>query len=138
MELDTTRLVVGVDLKVIPIEEVHIFRFLEEKEVRPDSVSLKSNQEFQLGLERIKEHEKFIFKSASSFLTQNGKLNSTPEGLYIGIISISNIVFDDSRTKGVLTAGYACGNLCGYSFRIYIELQQGTWNISEMKMYSIS
>ena len=61
-----------------------------------------------------------------------------PEGMFMGIVSVSNIVFDTTRTKGVLTAGYACGNLCGYAFRIYIELKDGEWNIIEMKLYEIS
>ena len=138
LEKDTVRLEVGMVLEVNAIEEVHVARFLKEEKVTADSQSLKTNKEFQLELERIKGQEKFHFKPSSTYLTQEGKLNSRPEGMFMGIVSVSNIVFDTTRTKGVLTAGYACGNLCGYAFRIYIELKDGEWNIIEMKLYEIS
>ena len=135
---DTSKIKIGVHQEVHKIGEVHVQRFVEELGVTADAESLKNNEEFQLEIKNIRKQKKFEFTDPSPYLTHEGDFKPDGDELFMGIVTVSNIIFDTSGTKGVLTAGFNCGRLCGYGYRVYIELVKGKWRIKKMELYVLS
>ena len=133
-----TKVFIGIADTISTTENSHIKSFKKEFNVEIDSLSLKNNSRKPINLVRIKNQDKFDFKLASFYLNQDEIWQNKGENLFMGIVSISNIIFDKSDSYGVFTATYGCGNLCGHCTRFYIKKVNGNWEITESKTYCVS
>lgn len=69
----------------------------------------------------------FNLKIASAFKrTHSDSLFRVRE---LRTISFSRIIFDATKTQGMLTCEYICGSLCGNGYRVYIQKANGKWTI---------
>ena len=103
-----------------------------------DSKNLDFNTGFKVDFNKLKSNNKKLrFKPVSSF----------PEGSEIwndkydlaGVLSFSRILFDKTKSYGVLNAGFMKGRLNGGGLRIFIKKdKKGTWIIDEIKETWIS
>ena len=82
--------------------------------------------------------DKFNFKLASFYLNKDEIWQNKGENLFMGIVSISNIIFDKTGSYGIFTATYGCGKLCGHCTRFYLKKVNGIWEIIQTKVYCVS
>jgi len=55
-----------------------------------------------------------------------------------GLLILSRVGFDATKTKAFLTAAQICGPLCGYGYTFVLEKQRGGWKITDEKQLWIS
>src|SRR5690606_28994956 len=120
-----TKVFIGIADTIPMIETSHIKSFKKEFNVEIDSFSLKNNYRKPINLKRIKNQDKFDFKLASFYLNKDDIWQNKGENLFMGIVGISNIVFDKTGSFGVFTATYGCGKLCGQCTRFYLRRVNG-------------
>lgn len=96
--------------------------FIESDPFRIDLSKLKTNQ----------SKVRFIYQSK---LPGDGKFWRNDYGKYIAAsISFTKIVFDKTKSYGILNAGYVMAPLNGYGVRIFIKKNNdGKWVIDEVK-----
>lgn len=133
-----SKIFIGIANTIRMTETVHINLFKSEFNVEIDSMSLKNNYLKPINLERIKNQDKFDFKLGSFYLNKDDIWKNKGENLFMGIVSISNIIFDKTGSYGVFTATYGCGKLCGYCTRFYLKRIKGEWEIIRTKNYCVS
>ena len=101
--------------------------------------SIVSNP-FRIDLSKLKTNHskvKFIYKSK---LPGDGKFWRYDYEKYIpASLSFTSIIFDKTKSYGVLNAGYLMAPLNGYAVRIFIKkTEDGNWVIDEVKLTEIS
>lgn len=132
------KILIGIADTIRTLEIPHIKSFKREFNVEIDSFNLKNNFLEPIELEKIKTQEKFDFKLASFYLNEDDMWQDLGENFFVGIVSISNIVFDKTHSYGVFTATYGCGKLCGHCTRFYLKRVNGKWEIIRTKNYCVS
>jgi len=87
-----------------------------------DSKKIELNNDFKIDINRLKANNKKIeFKYQSEFPKER-EFWRTEYDFYIGAkIEFSRILFDKTKTYGVLNGGFGMGILNGYEFRIFIR-----------------
>jgi hypothetical protein len=55
-----------------------------------------------------------------------------------GLLILSRVAFDRTKTKAFVCAAEVCGPLCGYGYSFVLEKQDGTWKIRNEKQLWIS
>ncbi|MEO2071555.1 MAG: hypothetical protein ABGW99_09485 [Zunongwangia sp.] len=133
-----TKIFIGIADTIAKVENSHIKLFKKEFNVAIDSFSLNYNSRKPINLERIKNQDKFNFKLASFYLNKDEIWQNKGENLFMGIVSISNIIFDKTGSYGIFTATYGCGKLCGHCTRFYLKKVNGIWEIIQTKVYCVS
>ena len=133
-----TKISIGISDTIRTLEIPHIKSFKRELNVEIDSSNLKAQFIKPINPGRIKSQDKFDFKLASFYLNKDDIWQDIGENSFMGIVSISNIVFDKTHSYGVFTATYGCGKLCGHCTRFYLKKVKGKWIIIRTKNYCIS
>ncbi|WP_282019216.1 hypothetical protein [Salegentibacter mishustinae] len=133
-----TKISIGIVDTIRPLEISHLKAFKRELNVKIDSSNFKDKILGPIELERIRCQDKFDFKLASFYLNKDNIWQEIGEDSFMGIVSISNIVFDKTHSYGVFTATYGCGKLCGHCTRFYLKRVNGKWEIIRTKNYCIA
>lgn len=136
IERDTTSIYLTIPDSIGRTEEDDIMKLVEhftEYNISADSF-IVSNP-FQIDISKLKTHQskvRFIYQSK---LPGDGKFWRNDYGKYIAAsMSFTKIIFDKSKSFGVLNAGYVKGTLNGYGVRIFIKKNEnGEWQIDEVK-----
>lgn len=140
LDADTTRIVLAVgDSTYTGLDNGDLDKFRAHfglsKDLGIDPDTLIENE---IDLENITPQQKFSFKYRSEFPEGREIWGKEYDFRFSGAIFLSRILFDDSRSYGILTGGYACGKLCGHCFRIFIKRVDGAWKIEEIAVTCIS
>ena len=133
-----TKISIGIVDTIRTLEIPHLKTFKREFNVEIDSSTFKNKILEPIELERIRSQEKFDFKLASFYLNKDNIWQEIGEDSFMGIVSISNIVFDKTHSYGVFIATYGCGKLCGHCTRFYLKRVNGKWEIIRTKNYCVS
>ncbi|MNK04691.1 hypothetical protein D3C87_225640 [compost metagenome] len=101
---------------------------------------LKTNSKKNLTLDinSIKLNKHFKFKNDSSFSKNINVWNEKYDFVFSGFFNVSRIVFDESKSHGILSAGYSCGERCGQGYIIYIKQEDNKWKIDKIEETWIS
>lgn len=57
---------------------------------------------------------------------------------YIGYMTLSNVVFNEDFTKGVLVYSFYCGKVCGKQVLVLVVKENNIWKINEKIVMKIS
>lgn len=105
----------------------------------------KSSNEFDgkyylLDLSQFKYNKKFDFKPAKLFPDQlYWDINDFKSTLPVGIIQISRIRFNKTKTNGILRASSSCGGgKCSQNYEIEINQTSEDWRIKKITETSMS
>lgn len=103
-------------------DESELIKYFEKTNIVLDSKELDSNYLFKIDLNKLNtNNKKFKFKYQSQF-PKGREFWRTKYDFYVGAkIGFSRILFDDSKSYGVLNAGFGTGILNGNGFRIFIR-----------------
>lgn len=55
-----------------------------------------------------------------------------------GIFGFSRILFDETKTYGILRSGFSCGPLCGFGGYVFIRKNDGKWRIDRIEITEVS
>ena len=90
---------------------------------------------FRIDLSKLKTNQRKVRFIYQSKLLGEGKFWRNNYGKYIAAsISFTKIIFDKSKSFGVLNAGYVMAPLNGYGVRIFIKKNEnGEWVVDEVK-----
>jgi hypothetical protein len=55
-----------------------------------------------------------------------------------GLLALSRVGFNATKTRAFLSASEICGPLCGYGYTFILEKQNGAWKITDEKQLWIS
>jgi hypothetical protein len=55
-----------------------------------------------------------------------------------GLLTLSRVAFNATKTRAFLSASNICGPLCGYGYTFVLEKQNGAWKITDEKQLWIS
>ena len=55
-----------------------------------------------------------------------------------GVLTLSRVGFNATKTKAFVCAAQVCGPLCGYGYSFVLEKQNGAWKITDEKQLWIS
>lgn len=140
VKADTTTIVLAVnDSTFTNFDEADLQKFRAHFDLSPDpQMDPDTLAEKRIDLERTIPQQKFAFKYRSEFPEGREIWVKEYDFLFSGLLSFSRILFDHSRSYGVLTGGYSCGRLCGHCVRIYIKRVDGSWAIEEIEVTCIS
>ena len=59
------------------------------------------------------------------------KFEFQEDGLYMGLLSLSKVLFNDDYTKGCLFHSFVCGSKCARTLLIIVEKNGDKWEIKE-------
>lgn len=140
LDADTTTIVLAVsDSTFSGLENVDLHKFrahfglFRDSQIDPDTLTKN-----KIDLERITRQQKFSFKYRSDFPERRELWVKEYDFLFAGAITLSRILFDESRSYGILTGSYACGRFCGHCLRIFIKRVDGAWEIDKIEVTCIS
>jgi len=105
-----------------------------------DSLNFMSGKEFRINLSRLKSNnEKIKFKYFSESPSGREFWRAKYDFFIAAKIEFSKILFDKTKTYGVLNVGYNSGILNGKGFRIFIKKnEKGAWRIDKIDATWIS
>ena len=111
-----------------------LVKYFKNQNIILDSKNIELNKGFKIDLSQLKANDiKFIFKYKSEF--PNGhEFWRTKYDFNIGAkIGFSRILFDKSKSYGVLNAGFTTAILNGNGYRIFISKDDnGKWIIEKV------
>lgn len=133
---DKTRILLGV---YTDVEKISSFETeMIDKQINISSYAYdisKEKDSYKIDLKAFESDNKFNFQNTSKYPHEkNWDLNDISNLLFpVGTISLSRILFNKTKTKGILTAGASCGGgKCGRGFLIIIENKTGKWNVKKI------
>lgn len=98
------------------------------------SENVELNKGYKIDLRKLKtNYDRLEFKYRSQF-PKGRELWRTEYDFYIGAsIEFSRILFDETKSYGVLNVGYTTGVLSGHGVKIFIKKNgKGKWNIDRI------
>lgn len=136
IERDTTAIYLTIPDSTGRTEENDLEELIEHFDLHNYSTdSFIVSDPFKIDLSKLKTNQskvRFIYQSK---LPGDGKFWRNDYGKYIAAsMSFTKIIFDKSKSFGVLNAGYIMARLNGYGVRIFIKKNEnGEWVIDEVK-----
>ncbi|KAF2336399.1 hypothetical protein [Flavobacterium daemonense] len=132
---DTTKILLGVtDLveKIGGFDKEQLIKECQKKGCIYDK--RKEVENFKFDLNPFKNNKKFNFQYLSKFPDSNlWDLNDEKSSMPVGAVWFSRILFNKTKTRGVLSAEASCGGgKCGRGFTITIENKSGKWHIKKI------
>ena len=99
-----------------------------------DSININPEQDYRIDLNKLKSNnEKIKFKYRSEFPKGREFWRTEYDYFIAANIGFSRIIFDQTKSFGVLNGGYTMGILNGSGFRIFIKKnERGKWIIDEI------
>lgn len=99
-----------------------------------DSINIKLGLNYKIDLNKLKSNnQKIKFKYRSEFPIGREFWTTEYDYFISAKIGFSRIIFDQTKSYGVLNGGYAIGILNGKGFRIYIKKNEsGKWIIDDI------
>ena len=91
------------------------------------------NDSITIDINSIPLNKNFKFKDISQFTNSLDVWNKKYDFVFSGFFNVSRILFNESKTYGILSASYTCGGLCGEGHIIYIKKIKGKWVIDKIE-----
>ncbi|SDF16159.1 hypothetical protein SAMN05421636_11432 [Pricia antarctica] len=136
---DSVRLVIAVEdsTRLLEKEErEELLKYFSDKNLILDTSNQSKN--YKIKLNRLKAEPKLKFKYLSE-LPAGSEIWSEEYDFHLsGTTGLSRILFDTTKSYGILHSGFACGKLCGTGFRIFIKKVNGKWIIEKMIVIEIA
>lgn len=101
--------------------------------IAPDNSNTK-----KIDLNKILLPKKFILLPSSIFPKGTNIWNSNYDYELAGIFYVSNVVFDSTKTYGIIKWGFMCGSECGHGGYAFLINKEGKWIIDKISMDWIS
>ncbi|MGJ8593401.1 MAG: hypothetical protein ACSHXF_12690 [Aquaticitalea sp.] len=100
-----------------------------------DSKDFELENGFKVDFDKLKsDNKKLRFKSTSEFPKGRDFWRTNYDFNFGGSLSFSRIVFDNTKSFGVLNAGFGRGSLNGSGCRIFIKKDEnGNWKIDKIE-----
>ncbi|MBO0593944.1 hypothetical protein I2486_21300 [Cellulophaga sp. E16_2] len=111
-----------------------LIKHFKNQNIVLDSKNIELDNGYKIDLEQLKTNNgKLRFKYQSEF-PEGFEFRRTEYDFYIAAsIGFNRILFDKTKTYGVLNGGFVMGNLNGHGFRIFIRKDDnGKWLIDEV------
>lgn len=96
-------------------------------------IPINAAETVALNINSIKLNQHFKFRHDSLFSKKLDVWNKHYDFIFSGFFYVSRIVFDESRSNGILSVGYTCGGLCGQGYIIYIKKYGKKWVIAKIE-----
>ena len=118
----------------------HLAETFKDNAIHLDSSALKIRNGYKIQLEMLKTKKKKIkFKYTSSFPSGSEIWKSKYDFNIAASLNFSRILFDQTKSFGVLNVGYVMGRLNGFGVRIFIrKTKNGDWVIERISETWIS
>ena len=136
IERDTTKIYLTIPDSTEGTEENDLGELIEHfghHNISTDSFIVSDT--FKVDLSKLKTNQRKVRFIYHSQLPGDGNFWRNDYGKYIAAsISFTKIIFDKSKSFGVLNAGYVMAPLNGYGIRIFIKKnEKGEWVVDEVK-----
>ena len=134
---DTSRIYIAVSDSITRFEREDMYELVKHfknQNIVLDSKNIELTNGFKIDLSKLtSNNEKIKFKYQSEF-PKGREFWRTEYDFYVGAkIGFSRILFDNTKTYGVLNGGFNMGILNGSGFRIFIRKNEnGTWIIDKV------
>ena len=66
------------------------------------------------------------------------KFGFKEEGLYVGMLSLSKVLFNDDYTEGCLSYSFVCGGKCAIDMLLIVEKSDNKWKIKKKITLGVS
>ena len=128
IKLDTTSIYLIVQDSVIGFsraDSTELKKHFRENNIVVDTIGTESNKDFRIDLTELNASNKKIKFMYRSAFPEGRKFWRKKHDIYIASkIGFNRILFDKTRSYGVLNFGYVMGILNGEGFRIFIKRNQ--------------
>ena len=95
-------------------------------------LKINSNEKLTLDINSLKLNKHFKFKHESLFSKTTNVWHKKYDFVFSGFFNVSRIVFDESKSYGILSTSYSCGDRCGQGY-IYIKKEGDRWKIDKIE-----
>lgn len=130
---DFVRLVIAVDdsTRLLEKEErEELLKYFSDKDLILDTSNQSKN--YKIKLNRLEADPKLKFKYRSEFPEGSEIWRKEYDFHLSGTTGFSRILFDTTRSYGILYSGFGYGKLCGTGFRVFIKKENGKRVIKKM------
>lgn len=133
LERDNSSIYLVVSDSINVFERNDFNKLAEHFEIQ-DSINIKPELDYKVDLTKLKSNnQKIKFKYRSEFPTGREFWTTEYDYFISANISFNRIIFDQTKTYGVLNGGYTMGILNGSGFRIFIKKDEsGKWTIDKI------
>jgi hypothetical protein len=136
IRLDSSKLKIAISDTISDIRKRYLFEELESLKTNLNDWDTSStHSDYRIDLLNFEESEFFRFVYRSDLPAD--RINWYEFEVF-ELIGFSTIVFDKSKTQGVLSVWTSCGRLCGSGFLVFIKKKKDNWLVDEIKLTSIS
>ncbi len=136
---DSVRLVIAVDdsTRLLEKEEWNeLTKYFSDKNLILDTSN--QSKKYKVNLNRLKADPKLKFKYRSEFPEGSEMWSKEYDFHLSGTTGFSRILFDKTKSYGILHSGFGCGKFCGTGFRVLIKKENGKWVIEKMIVIEIA
>ncbi|RZL48745.1 MAG: hypothetical protein EOP00_08505 [Pedobacter sp.] len=134
LKTDTSKIYLAINPKIKHSTDSLRLSFAKHfnRNIRANSPKI-INDSITIDINPIALNKKFKFKNSSQFTKSLDVWNKKYNFIFSGFFNVSRILFDESKTYGILSASYTCGGLCGEGHIIYIKKVKGKWIIDKIE-----
>ncbi|WP_010519372.1 hypothetical protein [Croceivirga radicis] len=134
----TTEITIAFPDSIIQFEKEDaqaLINHFKEQKLVVDTLNFKSHNGFKVNFANLKSNnELLLFRPISQFPKNGAFWTTTYKFNFSGSMSFTRILFDKTKTYGVLNAGFVKGRLNGGGCRIFIRKDEnGNWKIDKIK-----
>ncbi|THD67426.1 hypothetical protein E7Z59_07120 [Robertkochia marina] len=143
LKKDTTSvyLIIQDTINKLKLDDIkYLKEAFDNNSIQIDSSEFLNESEYQINLKKLKINKKnLIFQYASQFPSNSTIWRMKYDFHIAASIGFSRILFDKSKSYGILNVGYVMGRLNGIGVRIIIKInKEGHWVIEKMEHTWIS
>ncbi len=87
-----------------------------------------------IDIDKIKLHHRFKFKNAASIKNNGNVWTTKRDFVFSGFLYVSRILFDETKSYGILEVEYTCQERCGEGHLVLLKKVNNVWVIDKKEL----